>query len=49
MGGIELDGLTKVYSDGTRAVHELNLGTWRMASSLFSWAPPAAAKPPPCG
>jgi multiple sugar transport system ATP-binding protein len=25
MGGIELDGLTKVYSDGTRAVHELNL------------------------
>ena len=25
MGGIELDGLTKVYSDGTQALHELNL------------------------
>ena len=25
MGGIELDGLTKVYSDGTRAVDELDL------------------------
>ena len=25
MGGIELDSLTKVYSDGTRAVDELNL------------------------
>jgi multiple sugar transport system ATP-binding protein len=25
MGGIELDALTKVYSDGTRAVHELDL------------------------
>ena len=45
MSQITLDGVGKIYPDGTRAVGDLDL-TIRVASSLFSLDPRAAAKRP---